>query len=136
MIVAYLLHPLGASDTATAHAQHSDNVAGAIEWFRFLMIATRWAISAPWFVYIVAMDSEAGRMRSHRDQMEFIDRADVLVLTGGHESAHMVEWRDFATGRGNPIPILDLTDAGVRPPWSDIDRWTLEIRRRAQLIGL
>lgn len=135
-IVAYLTHPLGEQDQGDP-SQRGDNVANAMQWFKFLVMTTRWVVTCPWFVYMAAIDDVFHRPRAMRDQVELIGRSDLVVMVGGRISGHMQIEANYATNKiGIPIPSLDLTHLGVRPPWDLSDRIGKEIVRLAKTIGI
>lgn len=134
MIVAYLTHPLGESDTGDDLVRRSDNMANAIAWFRFLIMGTRWAVTMPWFVYVVGLPESTTQPRAMMDRLTILDRCNILILAGGRRSPHM----DIEVRRAHvrTIPVLDLTDMGDVPPWNDYDKIRVEILRRAHEVGL
>lgn len=133
-VVAYLTSQLGESDTPDLAITHSDNMANSIAWFRFLVMATRWAIMMPAFAYLVAIPESTGRPRSIADRAVMLGLCNVLVMCGPEISPHMrIEQR---LAKAQSIPVLDLTDMGAVPPWNDYDLSRKEIARRADSLGL
>lgn len=132
MTVAYLSHPLGEAD-ADWGAGRGDNIANAIDWFRFLRLVTRWAICYPAMAYCAA-DSSLQRPSGITGQVEIMSICDVLILTGGKLNPHMrIELARAHTLRK---PMLDLLYLGRVPPWEDRDEIVIEIAKRAQELGL
>lgn len=110
MLVVYLSHPLGEEDSS----DRGDNISNALEWFRFFVGHTRWALTAPWYPYAIALRETIYGERQLVDQLRIMERCDILVLCGGWISPHMHEEIKRAHRLG--IPVLDLTMMGVRPP--------------------
>lgn len=136
-IVAYLTHPLGESDTAeTLKLTGADKMAGALDWFRFLLMTTRWVIQAPWFVYVVAVPDAFARPRPTSDRKEMLLRSDLLIMVGGRPGPNMDTDRRHAAHRAYPMPVVDLLDMGDTPPWSELDKSRREILERARAAGL
>lgn len=133
--IAYLTHPLGDGDDADNAVRRADNMAGGIDWFRYLVMHTRWAIQMPWWPFVVAIDDVYHRPRALRDQRKILERCDMLVLVGGWISPHMLIERRYAEASGR-IPVLDLTDLGSRPPWATADITGNAIVRRAAALGV
>lgn len=129
-IVAYLSHPLTDEDIA----RRQDNLAGAFDWFRFLVEATPWAILAPWLPYVQVL-SPIQRDRGLADNRAAIERADLFVVTGGRVSVRMSDERDHAAGCG--LPIVDLVSWGeVAPPSGDATSLAaLQLRTRHAING-
>lgn len=122
--VAYLTHPIGEADAD--HGQtRGNNLANAMDWLKFLIHTTRWVICCPWFVYIAAVDGEFHRARTMRDQILLLDRCDIVVLTGGIKTPHMLV--EIAHATRKQIPIVDLLHLGRFPPWEHKDRVGKEI---------
>jgi len=135
-IVAYLTHPMGEADE-DGGSLRGDNVANAMQWFKFLVMTTRWCITCPWFVYIAAVDDVFHRPRAMRDQIELIGRSDLVVMCGGRVSPHMELEKNHAQRRiREAIPVLDLTTLGVMPPWGDKDQVGQDIVRLAKSLGI
>lgn len=134
--VAYLTHPLGERDAGDGMAW-GDNMANAMQWFRFMVQATRWAISCPWYAYAVAVQDVFFRPRMLVDQVELVGRADLFVMVGGRMSPHMrIELIAAQRARPGGIPVLDLLDLGELAPWDRADRVGQEIRRRTAPLDL
>lgn len=135
-VVAYLTHPLGERD-ADGGVGRGDNMASAMQWFKFLVMTTPWVISCPWFVYIAAVDDAFHRPRALRDQIELMSRSDVVVLCGGRLSGHMrVELGHAQRRVEGGMPVIDLLALGASPPWHQVDEVTLDIRRISLGLGL
>jgi hypothetical protein len=135
-IVAYLTHPLGERDDGDG-IERGTNMSNAMDWFKFLVDTTQWAIICPWFVYVAAVDDAFRRPRALRDQIEIMCRADVVVLTGGRMSAHMrVELSRSQRRVEGAIPVIDLLPLGFAPPWDRRDRVAQDIRSLAASLGL
>lgn len=128
--VAYLTHPLGERDAGDGTAW-GDNLANAMQWFRFMVQATRWSMSCPWYAYAVAVQDVFHRPRMLVDQVELVGRSDILVMVGGYVSPHMRIELVAAQRSKRKIPLLNLNDLGYVPPWDRIDQVGQEIRRRA-----
>lgn len=133
-LVAYLTHPLGEADTGEDMIKRSENMANAISWLRFLVLGTKWAVSMPWFVYTVGLPESSTRPRAAADRILFLERSDLLVMTGGRMSPHMRI--EYQCACAIPIPVPDLTDMGEAPPWNTYDVSRCEIFRRAERAGL
>lgn len=123
--VAYLTHPIGEADANHGQARGT-NLANAMDWLKFLVETTRWVICCPWFVYIAAVDGEFHRSRTLRDQILLLDRCDIVVLTGGIMTPHMVIETTHAQRK--PLPIIDLLYLGQSPPWERKDAVAKEIQ--------
>lgn len=134
-VVAYMTHPIGERDTMF---ERRENIANSADWFKFLKDTTQWAIDAPWFGYLAAVDSDFYRRSWLTDQCEIMSRTDVLVLVGGRVSPHMRILVAHATGRsaGRRVPVLDLIDLGRLVPWRRKDEVGKDILRRAEHIGI
>lgn len=114
-LLAYMSHPIGVGNgDDMVHRQ--DNIANAAAWIRFLVTNTRWAISCPWYPYVVALDGERHRPRGLVDNIASLRRCDLLLQVGGNVSPHMRSERDAAMAFR--VPVVDLTDLGYQPPWS------------------
>lgn len=136
MTVAFLTHPLGERDAGWGSA-HGDNLAAAMEWLRFLKQVTGWAICYPAMAYAAAgMDDEFFRRSMLTDVIEIMERCDVVVMVGGRISPHMRIEASHARQRKTPILVLNLLDLGLLPPWHRKDEIGIEIRRRAEALGL
>ena len=143
-MIAYLSHALGDGhsnlDELTAKAS---NIEQAGRWFRFVVETTSWTVCWPWYPYVIYMDWRWGD-RSRNDQARMIRVANVLVLTGGVVTDHMLDDRDEANYMR--IPVLDLTElargnAGQpptdrgEPPWS-VDAARSYMRAACARIGI
>lgn len=134
--VAFLTHPLGERDDDWG-MRRGDNLANAMGWFKFLKDVTGWAICFPELAYIAAgLDDGFYRRSMLVDSVEILDRCDVLVPVGGKLSPHMRIALEHANGKSTPIPVLSLLDLGDSPPWERKDTAGIEIRRRADALGL
>lgn len=134
--VAFLTHPLGERD-ADWGMKRGDNLSNAMGWFRFMKDVTGWAICYPAMAYVAAgMDDAFYRRSMLTDAVEILDRCDVLVAVGASASPHMRIEIAHARGKSIPVPVLDLTDLGDGPPWDRKDIMGIEIRRRADELGL
>lgn len=112
--VAYLSHPIGPSWGADEMAVHRDNLEHANQWLRFLIAHTPWAIICPWLAYLNAIGSAAlYGPRALTDQIMILERADLIVQVGGWQSPHMQIEANHGRRRG--MPLVDLTDLGLRP---------------------
>src|SRR5689334_21930514 len=135
MTVAFLSHPIGERDAGWG-SDRGDNLANAMDWFRFLKDVTRWAICFPSMAYIAAVDDAFHRPSMITDAVEIMERCDVLIVAGAY-SPHIRIEIAHARGRRPPIPVLDLTDLGRRPPPpAQSDELGVEVRRRAEALGL
>jgi hypothetical protein len=139
-IVAYLTHPMGEDDAQVGGLDlgaRGDHIANAMQWFKFMVMTTKWCITCPWFVYIAAVDDVFHRPRALRDQVELIGRSDLVVMCGGRISPHMEIEKNLAQRRiGDPLPVLDLTGLGITPPWDRLDVVGQDIVRLAKSLGL
>lgn len=124
MNTAYLDHPLGEGNGQLTINRH-DNVANACSWFDFVFRTTRWAITAPWFAYVMASDDPALRPRAHVAQRILLERQDILIQCGGEISPHMRLNRELALRSG--ISVVDLTAYGRHVPTDRTDRRALEL---------
>jgi hypothetical protein len=111
--VAYLSHPIGPSDRIDELSAHHDNLEHAGLWLRFLVSHSAWAIMCPWLAYVTAVGTTIYGPRALTDQIMLLERCDVLVQVGGWHSPHMEIEANHAKRRD--IPIVDLTDLGLRP---------------------
>jgi hypothetical protein len=137
-VVAYLTHPLGERDAGQG-MDYPDNVAGAMQWLKFLVMATQWAVVCPWFPYLVALDETFYGRRAFIDNLEVLCRSDVLVLCGGRMSPHMSQELRMAGNAGligKAIPVLDLLGLGAAPPWNRLDQARRDIAAKAAELGV
>lgn len=135
-IVAYLTHPLGERDAGDG-IERGNNMANAMDWFKFLISTTPWAIMCPWFVYVAAVDDAFHRPRALRDQIELMSMCDLVVLTGGRLSAHMrIELGHAQRRIEGSMPVIDLLPLGFLPPWDRQDEVGRDIRDLARGFGL
>lgn len=123
-IVAYLSHPIGASDDMI---RRGDNIANAGAWLRLLVRETRWAIICPWLAYTTAIGDELHGPRALMDQVTILERSDIVVQVGGDVSRHMEIEHNHA--RRNNQPIIDLTAFGDYP--HDYDAIATSLRLQA-----
>lgn len=135
MTVALLSHPLGERD-ADWGMKRGDNLANAMDWFRFLKDTLGWAICYPAMAYLAAVDDVFHRPSMITDIIEIMGKCDVLVVCGGRASPHMRIELDHARRRSPPLPILDLVDLGYRTRPEQGEVMAIEIRRRAGELGL
>lgn len=112
-IVAYLAHPVGPDRTPAEVAARRDNIANTLAWMRWLVENTRWAILVPWLPYVQILDETTHRDRGIADDLAFLERCDVIVLTGGRISPGMAA--ELAHAHAHGIPVVDLTSWGFRP---------------------
>lgn len=135
-IVAYLTHPLGDPEEKGGETR-MNNVANAMQWFKFMVMTTRWVITCPWFVYYAAIDDVFHRPRAIRDCIEIMSRSDIVVLCGGVMAPHMrLEMGHAQRKTDGPIPVLDLLELGRQPPWERMQKVQQDILRLARDLGL
>lgn len=136
-VVAYLTHPLGEADDMTGLHNRQENLSNAIQWFKFLVMTTRWVITCPWYIYAVGVDDVFHRPRALRDQVELIGRSDLVIACGGRFSGHMRIDCNHARNRiDGSVPVLDLIHYGVHPPWDTKDQAQIAILKTARDLGL
>ncbi len=137
-VVAYMTHPLGDRDAGHG-VDRGDNISNAMSWFRFLVMVTPWAISAPWFPYVASIDDVFHASKVFLHQLTFIGRSDVLIAVGGRISAHMEFQIEYA-GMDRPsisrVPVLSLVEFGSSPPWREIDQVGKKILDMGRNLGL
>ncbi len=103
-------HPLGEKNGTDA-VRHADNMKNGGDWFRFLEIATGWAVITPWYMHEVTGIHKGRRMA---DCTRIIQRCELLALVGPTVNPHSEHNQRVAQRAG--IPVLDLTDLGTEPP--------------------
>lgn len=134
--VAYLTHPLGERDAGDG-TEWPDNMANAMDWFKFLVQTTRWAICCPWYAYAVAVQDAYHRPRMLVDQVELVSRCDIFVMVGGRSSPHMrAELYAAQRSRSRTIPVLDLLHLGYRAPWERMDQVGKDITSVTAMLDL
>ena len=140
-VLAYLTHPLGDRDALDEFGgfARQNNIGNAMQWLKFMVMATQWSVVCPWFPYLVALDETFFGRRAFIDNLEVLTRSDVLVLVGGRNSPHMRQEARMAQSRdisGRAIPVLDLLTLGAAPPWHRLDQTRLDIERQAKELGV
>jgi len=118
-LIGYLTHPLGPKDDIGEMIRRQDNISNAVDWFRFLVEVTPWAIDAPWLGYLIAIDEEAWKKRALMDQQAILRRCDFVIACG-----HTVERGlrghmrgDVEHARNRHIPVVDCAELGRSPPY-------------------
>lgn len=113
-MIGYLSHALGGDGDPVSR---QDNIANAIDWIRFLVDHTAWAIQVPWLAFVIAL-RELHRPRAFADQLRIMTTCDAIILVGGRISPHMKHEARVALRAG--IAVIDLTDLGWHAP-TDMD---------------
>lgn len=130
--ICYLSHPIGDGGTADDE-RRGDNIANAGEWVRFFIDTTRWVILCPWYVYAITHGEQIYAPRRLVDQLAALERCDLLLLTGGYMSPHMLYESNQAKRLG--IPVVDLTSFGIAPPSISDDNTQLIVTRVQRTIA-